>query len=32
MNKTSVDTKRLRILIGLAGILLPWLVVLITRS
>ena len=32
MNKISVDTKRLRILIGLLGMLLPWLVVLVTWS
>lgn len=32
MNKTSVDIKRLRILIGSLGMLLPWLVVLITLS
>lgn len=32
MNNVSVDTKRLRILIGLAGMLLPWLVVLVTWS
>lgn len=32
MNNVSIDTKRLRILIGLAGMLLPWLVVLVTWS
>lgn len=32
MNTTSVDTKRLRILIGALGMLLPWLVVLVTWS
>lgn len=32
MSTTSVDTKRLRILIGELGILLPWLVVLVTWS
>lgn len=32
MNNVTVDTKRLRIMIGVLGMLLPWLVVLITLS
>lgn len=32
MNTVTVDTKRLRIMIGVLGILLPWLVALITLS
>lgn len=32
MNTVTVDTKRMRIMIGLLGLLLPWLVALITLS
>lgn len=31
-NTVTVDTKRMRIMIGMLGILLPWLVALVTMS